>query len=62
MQHTQSSNTVLQTHQFWYPVQANVHYSTSQMDMDAGLFHPCFFAFLGISISIFNILIYISGY
>jgi len=23
--------------------------------MDAGLFHPCFFAFLAISISIFNV-------
>jgi len=30
----------------------------SQVGMDAGLFHPCFFAFLVISISIFNIFKY----
>jgi len=31
---------------------------SSQEGMDAGVFHPCFFAFLAIFISIFNIFKY----
>ena len=31
---------------------------SSQVGMDAGLFHPCFFTFLVISMSIFNIFKY----
>jgi len=33
-------------------------YSDSQVGMDAGLFHSCFFAFLVIYISVFNVFNY----
>jgi len=36
----------------------NLECLSSQVGMDAGLIHPCFFAFLAISISIFNIFKY----